>query len=357
MAVRYQGSPNEKSDHERELEGSLHDVANALTVVLGWLDEAVDHVPAKSPAGVALQRARARAMHGRGIALRAMRTDGPRLPTPPSPCSVLIEDAASGVHPQAVRRNISIQKALEPSAKEIGVHSPTRALQVLTNLLMNAVAFTPRGKSVFLEAGTTSNGLLRFVVRDEGPGFTPAQVADVFSGLRSTREGGHGIGLAYAHEIASREGGDLRLIHAGPGAMFELVWPQEVITTGRAHVPSTASLDGLRVLLVEDDLALVMLLQTALGARGALVHTVQDAASLAQVLQRHSFDAALVDLSPLEPDVLTALLRMRATGVNRVILTTGVATTPAPEVLAQATRWVRKPFEILDVVTALLTAQ
>lgn len=338
------------------MQGALHDVANALTVVLGWLDVATERELPRDELANAIERARSRCLHGRVIALRAMGTDvGEELHDAPTACDVFVHEVSAGLKPHAKRHDVSVRVVTGAGLEHVGVHAPTRALQVLTNLLINAVSFSGRDTQVTFEATATQNGWLRFVVTDQGPGFDDARAQRVFEGLASTREGGSGIGLRYAHAVARREGGQLRLLHAGPGAAFELSWPTARIATVRPPMSSSAGLEGMRVLVVEDDEAVTMLLETALGARGASVAAANDLAGLTTLLDGAPFDAALVDLSPLEPDIAGALARIRSSASHpRLVLITGAARPPDREVLGLASAWVRKPFEIADVVAALL---
>lgn len=345
-------TPEERSAH---LEGALHDVANALTVVLGWLEAAEEQAPMGSPLERAVRLARERSLHGRAIALRAMKSNNQRVPEHPIACEAFLQDAITGVEPQAKRSCVQLRTVLAEDARFKGVSCPSQALQVVTNLLMNAVSFTPEDGAVTLEAARADNDKLLFTVHDEGPGFEPSKAERVFDGLASTREGGSGIGLRYAYRLAIQHGGTLRLVHPGPGAVFELTWPSAKAHATRPRTPSTMGLEGMRLLVVEDDAAVSMLLETALGAKGASVDTAFDQLSLAALLVEGRYDAALVDLSPLEPDVIGSLARIRGSHAHpKLVLITGSASSPDRGVLAQASAWVRKPFEISDVVAALL---
>jgi len=332
----------------------LHDVANALTVVLGWLEAAEEQSPRGTPVSRAIRLARERGLHGRTIALRAMGHEQ-EAPERALACDSFVRDAITGMEPQARRKGVALHSEFAQDARLVGVPTPSCALQVLTNLLMNAVAFTPRGARVTLQVSRLDARTLRFVVTDEGPGLDPDRADQVFEGIGSTREGGTGIGLRYAHQLAQQHGGRLSLLHPGPGAVFELCWPSAQAVAPRLRTPSTMGLEGMRLLVLEDDAAVSMLLETALGARGARVDAVFDRESMQALLVGNVYDAALVDLSPLEPDVASALGHMHdGRSRPKLVLITGSATCPDQAVLDHASAWVRKPFEIGDIVAALL---
>src|SRR5690606_25308360 len=111
-------------------------------------------------------------------------------------------------------------------------------------------------------------------------------------------------------------------------------------------------LDGVRLLVVEDDVAVVDLLEAALEARGASLQIARDRAALGAALALGPYDVALVDLSPLGDDVGAALRDLQAHGAAaRLVVMSGSATRARD--LPAVDAWVRKPFEIRDVLEAI----
>jgi CheY-like chemotaxis protein len=108
------------------------------------------------------------------------------------------------------------------------------------------------------------------------------------------------------------------------------------------------------VLIVEDDADVATLLEGALGARGAEVVVARTAGELAQHAGE-GHDAALVDLSPIAQDVRGAVdvLRKGSPEVALVFIS-GSAVGLPEELAAERIRWIRKPFEVSEVVSALL---
>jgi DNA-binding response OmpR family regulator len=113
----------------------------------------------------------------------------------------------------------------------------------------------------------------------------------------------------------------------------------------------------LRVLVLEDDPAVVSLIEVALGARGA---DVVAASSLSELrpLRTRGFDAILVDLSPISGDVMQGLREIRDSWTQApIVLITGTAVALPDGAEEQLAAWVRKPFdmnEIVDVLAELL---
>lgn len=163
------------------------------------------------------------------------------------------------------------------------------------------------------------------------------------------------------------------------GARFELAWPCATLArTAPGDLPScqdnhdgtnrpktdgspppersSVALEGARILVVEDDSAVVDFLDLALTARGAEVLSIQHRDELRTALSTGKFDAALFDISPIEEDVLGALRDARSSSEDlRVVLISGSsgALPYLPDGWVSA--WVRKPFELSEVV-AVLTA-
>jgi nitrogen fixation/metabolism regulation signal transduction histidine kinase len=101
-----------------------------------------------------------------------------------------------------------------------------QVLQVLLNLVRNALdALAAGGGTLSVEASRAPGGVA-FTVRDEGPGIAPEDLARVFEPYFTTKEGGTGLGLAIARRIAEEHGGTLEAASIpGAGAAFTLVLP------------------------------------------------------------------------------------------------------------------------------------
>ena len=100
-------------------------------------------------------------------------------------------------------------------------------LQILLNLVGNAIGYSPAGSQVTLEVG--ANGHARIAVDDNGPGMTAEQAAkvfDQFERLGRSGDGGSGLGLYISRKLARAMGGDLTVDSApGEGARFTLELP------------------------------------------------------------------------------------------------------------------------------------
>ena len=342
----------EPSDPHRDLAGVLHDVSNALTVLLGWVGEA--RAPGATPEAVAyaLTIIDQRARIARDLARHAI--GGARVDEQQDLVAV-VEEVGKSLVVEAQRTNVRIiVKGGVASAKVAGALDVS---QILTNILLNALAYAPPGSAVDITVGVEDDHCT-IVVADEGPGVAPERRESVFLG-DSLRPGGTGVGLRHSRALARGWGGDVALLaHEGKGARFRITWPRTdsmprpPVSVPRLNDPSPLS--GLRVLVVEDDSAVTQLLETALEARGAEITIAATAAALTAALGRGPYDAALVDLSPIAADTPGALTALRARCPDAtVVLVTGNADA-TPDVLeGVSVELVRKPFEVREVLAVL----
>jgi len=332
-----------------ELAGALHEVSNTLTVVLGWLDAAKKDAPTGALSD-AIEVALTHARLGHTIARRAIGAAVEESSAARSAIAVA-EDAIRGIRQEARRAGVQVRVEDQAAHDALLTNAPV-AQQILTNLLLNAIAFSPSGTLVVLDVRST-DGPMQFRVIDSGPGVPRERVACLFDSPESTRPGGAGIGLRHAHALALRHGGELSLASTGPtGSEFALLWPTGE-EPSRAHrtIPPQA-LDGVRVLVLEDDPAVQALIELGLSTRGAAVASASTLEELMVMLEHGVFDVALVDLSPLGKAPAEALGRMESKQKElRIVVISGSV---APDVDApNIAAWVRKPFEVSELVQAI----
>lgn len=363
----------------QELAIALHEVSNALTVIVGCIERAQgEQGPELSRAlGVAASRARdARRLIRRAIGAEGRPAEDGEASSRPmgEPARALgdvIDDAVTGLIPEARRSAIALRAAIDPAVARASVRNGAAVVQILTNLLLNAVALSPRGSAVRVDARRDGDAVI-VGVADQGPGVPPSRRATLLSSGVSTRPGGAGIGLRHSAALASAAGGALALVPSDEGARFELRWPIDVAAPGDSAssdaevddeppVPrsmtspvSGAVLDGIRILVVEDDDAVVDLLDTALTARGASIVSVQSAVELPGALASGPFQAALLDISPIEQDVLGTVSAVRSANPDARLVVMSGSAGAAPLPANSGVSWVRKPFEIREIVEALV---
>ncbi len=347
-----------------DLAGALHDVSNALTVVVGWLEVALGK-SAPNEVVEAIDVALSHARFGHRVARRAIGGTH-EIESACSSLQDIITTSLRAVEPFAERRGIRVE-IQGTRGLDILLEAPDAATQILVNLLLNSLAFTPARGRVVVSSKSTRHSVV-ISVSDEGPGIDPSRAKTILESPSSTRHGGTGIGLTHSAALARDCGGHLRLVRHAPNAVFELRWQRaNVVADGMSEMPppdessrpyssrpvNALELAGLSVLLLEDDDAICSLVELAFFSRGSIVRsaaTIEQAAALAQSQQ---FDVALVDLSPIASDVPGGLAKLRYRGALPVVLITGSAVGLPPNTEQQFAAWVRKPFEANELIGAV----
>jgi signal transduction histidine kinase/DNA-binding NarL/FixJ family response regulator len=216
---------------------------------------------------------------------------------------------------------------LEPQARAAGVRlsrvnaavPPVRAdrervLQVLSNLLGNAVKFTPAGGRVEL-AVEARGAEVAFTVRDQGPGIAADDLPRVFDRFwqgAGMRRGGAGLGLAIARGIVDSHGGRIWAESVpGAGSTFSFTLPvSEALPAAGADSPpveeSAAGGEAVRVLLVDDHPSILR------GLRALLRHT----RGVEVAGEAESADEAVNRAAVLEPDVVLMDLNLPGGGLD-----------------------------------------
>ena len=137
--------------------------------------------------------------------------------------------AAGILSVRAQERGITLRTP-DAGAKVPAIGEFRRVLQVLLNLLSNAIRYSPEGSAVTLEVGEAASGPW-IAVRDEGHGLSAEQaerVFDKFERLGRSGDGGSGLGLYISRRLARAMGGDLAVTsQPGESARFELRLPAD----------------------------------------------------------------------------------------------------------------------------------
>ncbi len=340
-----------QTDPHRDLAGVLHDVSNALTVLLGWVGEACAPDATAETTANALKVIGERARVARDLARHAI--GGPAIDEPHRAAGTIALEIVEALRVEASHAGVTLD--LRGADALVSVAGALDLSQILTNLVMNAIAHAPSGTAVDVEVVSDETTCF-FVVTDRGPGVPEPLRGAVFEGT-SLRKGGTGVGLRHSRAMARARGGEIVLDTSSPspGACFRVRWPRaDVVPRPRISTPRGQELAGVRVLVIEDDEAVTQLLETALEGRGAEVTIVANGAELPSALDAGPYHAALVDLSPLAEDVGAAIARLKTSspGIDLVLIT-GSADRLPDAVAAESMKLVRKPFELSEVLAAL----
>ncbi|HEX9820636.1 MAG TPA: ATP-binding protein [Methylomirabilota bacterium] len=252
----------------------------------------------------------------------------------------VIEAAVAAVQPAAAAKSIDIDLTLQPAVPPVRGDTD-RLQQLVWNLLSNAIKFTPdKGRvSVRLDQGA---GGVRIVVRDTGQGISPGVLPYVFDrfaqGGGGPRAGaGLGLGLAIARHVVELHGGEVRAESEGEGhgATFTVTLPRAVPDTPAAEsagAVGAAILQGLRILVVDDEPSAREWCQLTLGHYGARVIAAASAREALAALRREAADVLVSDLRLPGDDGYDLIRRVRGLDAERGGRTPAVALTGYPRV-------------------------
>jgi signal transduction histidine kinase/DNA-binding NarL/FixJ family response regulator/HPt (histidine-containing phosphotransfer) domain-containing protein len=205
-----------------------------------------------------------------------------------------------------------------------------RLRQVITNLVGNAIKFTPQGEVDIevrlVETDPTANSvILGFKVKDTGIGVEKDQqdnIFDMFSQADSstTREfGGTGLGLSICRKLVELMGGEIRVSSApGKGSCFSFELPFELPAADSlppeadSTDAATASLVKLKVLLAEDNKINLLVARELLKGLGQEVFAVKNGQLLLEALAKDRYDLVLTDISMPVMDGIQAAVTIRS---------------------------------------------
>jgi PAS domain S-box-containing protein len=254
-----------------------------------------------------------------------------RLDVRPVDLVPVVQAAVDVVRPAAEAKGVRLQVVLDPNAGRVS-GDPARLQQVVWNLLSNAVKFTPRDGRVHVVLERV-NSHVEVAVSDTGQGIAPEFLPHVFERFQqadrspSRPHGGLGLGLAIVRHIAELHGGTVHAESPGPGqgAVFTLKLPVIVLarTAGegeRRHPRATdepahdalASLDGVRVLVVDDDPDSNEVVRLLLAGQGAEVEVAASAAQALDILGRWRPDVLVSDIGMPGEDGYGLIRNVRA---------------------------------------------
>jgi len=265
-------------------------------------------------------------------------TGNMRLDVRPMNVFAPLEAALDTVRPAAAAKGIRLDTALDPRATPI-MGDPGRIQQVVWNLLVNAVKFTPNGGRVQLSLRRV-NSYIQITVSDTGEGIAPDQVAHLFERFRQADTGptrrhtGLGIGLSLVKHLVELHGGTVSGMSAGlgQGSTFTVQLPVSVVQEPPPSRPrpeprpvedpdigsvKPISLRDVHVLVVDDDEESRELASLVLTDAGAETRTAPSAREAMALLEEWPPDVLVSDLEMPEEDGFSLLRRARRAAMLR----------------------------------------
>jgi signal transduction histidine kinase len=225
MAQRLQASAEERRGLLADV---THELRTPLTVIQGNLEGMLDGVYPADPAHLEplLEETRTLARVIADLRTLSLAESGalPLLREPLDP-GELLRDVAAAYQARAQAAGVEIQ--VEAGADLPGADlDPIRMREILANLLVNALRYTPSGGSVHLSC-RAAGGRLNFTVQDSGPGISPQDLSHVFERYyKGAGSPGMGLGLAIARRLVEAHGGEISVeSQAGQGATMRFWVP------------------------------------------------------------------------------------------------------------------------------------
>jgi len=310
-----------------------HELRTPLNAILGWVqmlqNGELTAARAKQAIDVIGRNARLQAQLIEDI-LDVSRIITGKLDVERAPVSVsqLLETVMSGIGPAADAKRLELRREIAADLPPIE-GDPKRLHQVLNNVLSNAVKFTPEGGFVLLRSEADGTGV-QIVIQDSGVGIAPEFLPFVFDRFRQgdsrsiRAHGGLGLGLAIARHLVEQHRGEIHAHSDGPGKGTTMSIRLPLGSpAGWDVIPETSPvvaavrLDGISVVVVDDEQDSREMLATVLEQQGATVLQSSSAESALRILGRHLVHVIVADIAMPEIDGYEFMRRIRAAG-NRI---------------------------------------
>jgi signal transduction histidine kinase/ActR/RegA family two-component response regulator len=243
----------------------------------------------------------------------------------------LIRGVVESMIPTAVARTVELQLSPIPPVEVRG--DSRRLEQVCFNLVDNALKFTPAGGRVTIDVRLI-DGHVEIQVQDTGAGIDPAFLPHVFDRFRqadsstSRTYGGLGLGLSIAKQLVEAHEGTISATSEGKGqgSTFVVRLPivpqpaagEERRKTPRPDKPAEVRLDGVRVLVVDDEPDAREIMGTALTTAGATVEVASDAREAFGLVGKGDVDVLVSDIAMPDEDGLALIQKIRSSREARV---------------------------------------
>jgi CheY-like chemotaxis protein len=238
----------------------------------------------------------------------------------------LVQEAIEAVRADVEAKSLALVVELDPGTGEVS-GDPMRLQQVVTNLLSNAVKFTPPGGRLEVRL-VREAGHARLTVADSGEGIDADVLRHIFepflqadTSTRRTHQG-LGLGLAIVRQLVEAHSGHVHAESAGRGQGATFVVELPIVAVRAPHVAGAperrggagSRLDGLRVLVVDDQSDAREIVGLVLRERGAEVHLAGSVAEALDLLGQRPIDVLVSDLAMPGADGYDLIRAVRASG-------------------------------------------
>ncbi|MCV6624618.1 MAG: ATP-binding protein [Cellvibrionaceae bacterium] len=251
----------------------------------------------------------------------------------------LISDCSQIYSRQAEQKGISFRTVCHEAVPNKVIGDPTRLRQIIVNLLSNSIKFTDRGQvtlSVTLEQNQGDAAMLRFTIADTGIGIDKDAIKKLFDPFKQAdssttrRYGGSGLGLAICKSLVMLGQGEIDVkSDPGKGSTFwftfkiQLQEPSKIVSTQTStepepleieNIPMPQAIDGLNVLLVDDNGVNIIVAQKILAKFNVEPIIANNGQQAVDIFNEHlgQFPLLLMDIEMPVMDGIAATEAIRA---------------------------------------------
>lgn len=276
---------------------------------------------------------------------------------------------------RAKAKNLELRVHLDESIPAFVSGDETRLSQILINLVSNALKFTSQGSveiSVKELSHADSLTRLEFRVSDTGIGIAPEKLDKIFERFTQAEEsttrmyGGTGLGLNIVKSLVETHGGRIA-VESTPGKgsvfFFEIPYPVAAapdLVSENSSEPGlqAGALQGMKILLVEDNEYNQILARTLLERNGAQIEIASDGLKGLEALEKNTFDVVLMDIEMPGMNGLEATEKIRQSMQLTIPIFGCSAHAQESEKLrclqAGMTGYISKPYTEQDLIAAIL---
>ncbi len=270
-----------------------------------------------------------------------------RIQNLPVNLSAVVESSIETLRPASEAKSIRLEISIDDKPCRISGDAQ-RLQQIVWNLISNAIKFTPELGTVSVKLGS-ENSHARLIVEDNGKGIEAEFLPYIFERFRqedgstTRRHGGLGLGLAIVRNLTELHGGAISAASAGAGAgaAFTVRFPLLSEEQSNVNPPkresakddtikaaeSVRSLEGLRILLVDDEADTLELLELVLQSEGAIVRVAESAAKAFEIFKMWQPDVLISDIGMPDEDGYSLIKKIRQLPDDRGGTTPAIAMT------------------------------
>ncbi len=315
LSESYQNLEREDKAKDAFLSNASHELRTPLSIIIGWIDLLRDN-PDQNP-----EVKNAIEIIDRNAKLQVAMIDDlldtfriisgkMRIDIKNNiDVNALVQKVVEGMNPTATAKNITVE--LQPCEQFTLSADPDRLHQIVWNVLSNAIKFTPSAGEIRVRLAK-SQSECTIEVEDTGVGIDPAKLDKIFDRFvqensAATKAGGLGIGLSIVKSLTEMHGGHISAYSQGPGhgSRFLITLPIQQIQSHEPNPPKETKLkneaknllNGLRILIAEDEPDALNALQLICSRNGASVTTATNGEEALEKLRCQKFDLMVSDIA------------------------------------------------------------